>query len=113
MTTLYHITTESQAAEARQTGVYVPREYDADGFVHCSYAHQVAGVANRFYANRSGLVLLKILPSALNVRVIDENLEGGTELFPHVYGPIPWGAVTEVIPFCTGFDGKFQFPTDR
>ena len=28
--------------------------------------------------------------------MIAENLEGGEELFPHIYGPIPIGAVTEV-----------------
>ena len=28
--------------------------------------------------------------------MIAENLEGGEELFPHIYGPIPVAAVTEV-----------------
>ena len=28
--------------------------------------------------------------------VVAENLEGGEELFPHIYGPIPITAVTEV-----------------
>ena len=28
--------------------------------------------------------------------MVAENLEGGEELFPHIYGPIPITAVTEV-----------------
>lgn len=112
MTYLYHITTEQQAFDAKQAGSYVPVEFDADGFVHCSYVHQVAPVANRFYADRTNLVLLKIVPSRLDARLVDENLEGGTELFPHVYGPIPWSAVEEVIPFKFGPDGKFHPPRD-
>jgi hypothetical protein len=35
------------------------------GFIHCSYAHQVAGVANAFYADLQDLVLMVIDPTRL------------------------------------------------
>jgi uncharacterized protein (DUF952 family) len=57
------------------------------------------GVARRFYAGRSDMVLLRIDPAMLNCEVRHENLEGGSTLFPHVYGPLPVDAVIEVIPF--------------
>ena len=42
--------------------------------------------------------LLRIDPDLLGVEVVEENLEGGDEPFPHVYAPIPVEAVTAVEP---------------
>jgi len=67
--------------------------------VHCSYRHQLAAVADRLFRGRTDLVMLQIDPSRLTTPVIHENLEGGTELFPHIYGPIPMAAVVEIHPF--------------
>jgi uncharacterized protein (DUF952 family) len=41
-------------------------------------------------------VLLEIDPSRLSCRIVDENLEGGVELFPHVYGRLPMSAVVGI-----------------
>ncbi|WP_010584101.1 DUF952 domain-containing protein [Schlesneria paludicola] len=108
MPILYHITTQKQATDAKAVGIYTPTEYEKDGFIHCSYVTQVAGVANRIFRGKSNLVLLKVDSSALAARVVDENLEGGTELFPHIYGELPWAAVVEVIPFAPDPDGVFR-----
>lgn len=42
--------------------------------------------------------------------IIDENLEGGLELYPHLYGGLPISAVVEVIPFPCNVDGSFALP---
>ena len=110
MTSIYHITTAHQAAEAERVGTYLPAEFTREGFIHCSYRHQVLPVANRIFVGKENLVLLKVDPSRLTVRIVDENLEGGTELFPHVYGAIPWSAVVEVIDFHPDQDGLFRKP---
>jgi uncharacterized protein (DUF952 family) len=90
---IYHITSEREATEAQTSGEYTPQDFPREGFIHCSYAHQVEGVIQRRFQGRSDLVLLEIDPSQLTRRVIDENLEGGTELFPHIYGRLPMSAV--------------------
>jgi len=36
-----------------------------------------------------------------------ENLEGGEQLFPHVYGAIPVTAIVDVVPFKPVDDGTF------
>ena len=64
-------------------------------------------VANMRFAGRSDLLLLWISVPRLSARVHYENLEGGTELFPHVYGPIDLEAVIAATPFRPGPDGKF------
>ena len=72
------------------------------GFIHLSFRHQVPGVAERFYSDVPDLVVLTIEPGALvgaSVEVRVENLEGGTELFPHLYGALPLYAVVKVQPF--------------
>jgi uncharacterized protein (DUF952 family) len=92
------------------TGEYQPAAFGAEGFVHCSYAQQVCGVANRLFRGRSDLVLLEIDPSLLPSPIVDENLEGGAELFPHVYCAIPAAAVRLVHPFPCRVDGCFDLP---
>ena len=53
MTVIYHIARARDWQDAHQSGVYQVSTRDRTlqevGFIHCSYAHQVAGVANAFY----------------------------------------------------------------
>jgi uncharacterized protein (DUF952 family) len=99
MDLIFHLTSRHEAEEANLSGTYVPRDFEREGFVHCSYRHQLAAVADRLFRGRTDLVVLEIDRSRLTAQVIDENLEGGTELFPHVYGPIPVAAVVGKHPF--------------
>jgi uncharacterized protein (DUF952 family) len=104
---LFHITT---ATESRPGAFYAPQAFDAEGSIHCSYLRQVCEVANRRFAGRADLVLLEIDRGQLSVPVVDENLEGGVELFPHVYGRLPMTAVTRIHEFPCGADGRFALP---
>lgn len=110
--TLFHITSEQQWRDAKSLGVYRPVSFDDEGFVHCSMREQVVSVANRFYAGRDDLVLLVIDEARLAADVIRENLEGGEELFPHVYGVIELSAVVKVFPFKPGQTGTFELPAE-
>ncbi|QFG23254.1 DUF952 domain-containing protein [Actinomadura sp. WMMB 499] len=102
--TLLHIAERRHWEAARDAGVSytmstLGRTLDDEGFVHCSSGmDQVRGVLDRFYTgvDRAGLVLLVIDASRLDAPVRDE--PAGDELFPHVYGPIPVGAVIDARP---------------
>jgi uncharacterized protein (DUF952 family) len=85
----------------------------AEGFIHCSDAHQVVWVANQRFRDRQDLVLLHIDPTRLTVEVRYENFEGGEQQFPHVYGPIPISAVVEATPFRPAADGTFREPIEK
>ncbi len=63
-------------------------------------------VANRYYAGRQGLVLLTIDPAAVGAEIRYENLDGGDEAFPHIYGALPLEAVAEVRPFEPDAQGR-------
>jgi len=55
------------------------------------------------------LVVLRIAIDRLNAEVRYENLDGGLELFPHVYGRLNLDAVVAVMPLPAGKDGTFAF----
>ena len=108
---IFHITTESQWAAVERAGRYAGDSLAAEGFIHCSTAVQVATVANARFRGQAGLVVLHIDEARLDAPVKYENLEGGTELFPHIYGPLNANAVTAVTPLIPGTGGAFEFLT--
>ncbi len=98
---IYHLTLPEDWREAVESGrPYVRSTRNASlaqqGFIHCSMEHQVAAVAEAIYGDRPDVLLVTIDPASLDCEVRLENLEGGDELFPHVYGPLPLDAVTDV-----------------
>lgn len=110
MTPIFHITSRAEAEHARRAGAYVAAAFQRDGFIHCSYARQLTRVADANFPGRSDLVLLEIDRDRVGCEVIDENLEGGSDLFPHIYGPLPMSAVTAIIDFPSRPDGTFELP---
>jgi uncharacterized protein (DUF952 family) len=110
MASIYHIAPAADIERAARAGTYVPAAFATEGFIHCSHAHQVKQVAETYFAGQHGLVLLEIDPSLLASRVIEENLTGGAELFPHVYGPLPMSAVISIRELACDANGSFTLP---
>jgi uncharacterized protein (DUF952 family) len=83
------------------------------GFVHCSDFGTVHLPANALFTGRADLVLVAIDPAAVDVAVRwepgDPPSPNGA-WFPHVYGPIPAGAVVAVHDFPPSPDGTFRLP---
>jgi uncharacterized protein (DUF952 family) len=107
---IYHITPYADWAAAQKSSSYEADSLVSQGFIHCSTRAQVIPVANNFYHGNQGLVLLAIDPSELSAGLVWENLEGGKEPFPHIYGPLNLDAVVQVLPFPPGPDGAFTLP---
>jgi len=68
-------------------------------------------VARRLFRGRRDLVLLRIDGDLVEPEVRLENLEGGDELFPHIYGELDLSAVTGLEALTVGIDGEFVTPT--
>ena len=109
---LYHITSLSEWNDAQAKGEYKPQGFAKEGFIHCSYSHQLLTVAHRFYKGQDGLVILMIEPSTISSSLVEENLEGGTELYPHVYCPLPINSVIKAIAFPCDAEGSFSLPEE-
>ncbi len=95
---ILHITSAAAWADAQAIGTYTADSLATEGFIHCSEPHQVAWVANQRFRGRTDLIVLHIDPATLPADIRYENLEGGTQLFPHVYGAIPCTSVIDVTP---------------
>jgi glutathione S-transferase len=110
---IFHISTEADWARAQAEGRYSLSTRGLTlaqvGFVHCAFEEQVARVANVFFRGAAKLVVLRIAIDRLNAEVRYEDLEGGHELFPHVYGPLNLDAVVGVMPLPPSRDGTFTF----
>ncbi|MBN2256899.1 MAG: DUF952 domain-containing protein [Anaerolineaceae bacterium] len=108
---IYHITKNDDWLKAEEIGSYTAPSLDQEGFIHCSFRHQVCDTARRYYAGIHGLVLLEIDPHKLTSRWINEP-STEEELFPHVYGSINLDAVMHIVPFEPQTDGTFNFPME-
>jgi uncharacterized protein (DUF952 family) len=97
-TLILHITTPAAWTEAQATGRYDADSLVTQGFIHCSLPAQLDWVLDRHFKGQSGLIVLQIDVAKIPAEIRYENLEGGTQLVPHIYGPIPCAAVVSVTP---------------
>lgn len=84
---------------------------EQEGFVHCSFRHQMLGVAQRFYADTDELVILHLDRAALaDDLVVEPAAEGVAEHFPHLYRELPLDAVTATTVWRRAADGGWHQP---
>lgn len=107
MIDLLHITHKEDWLKALAEGSYRADSLASQGFIHCSTPAQVAATANRFYHGQHGLVLLGIDSRLVQAEVRWENLEGGNDVFPHIYGLLNLEGVVKVSEFEPDQDGNF------
>ncbi|HKR58746.1 MAG TPA: DUF952 domain-containing protein [Pyrinomonadaceae bacterium] len=110
MSIIFHIADRAVWEQGQATGKYRPEMYATEGFIHCSTAEQVIAVANLRFRGQLNLVLLAIETEQVGHEVRYENLEGGLQLFPHIYGELSADAVVRVADFRPGVDGFFEMP---
>jgi uncharacterized protein (DUF952 family) len=96
---IFHIARAADWEQARRSGSYTVSTYgrtlQQDGFIHASRREQVRGVFDRFYRDvPDRLVLLAIDTDLLTAPWVDEPV--GTEVFPHIHGPLNTSAVVGV-----------------
>jgi uncharacterized protein (DUF952 family) len=107
---LFHLVSASAWADVVRTGQnYAPASLAAEGFVHFSFAEQVAGTANRYYREVTDLVVLEIDPDRLVDPVEIEDSTGSGTAFPHVYAAIPLDAVTDIHPLRRDASGAYDY----
>lgn len=89
---IFHIVKKEDWVKPTQY-VYQSESLKAQGFIHCCTVNQIDKILNQWFKGQTNLVLVEINPDLLKAKVKFENLEGGQELFPHIYGPINLDAV--------------------
>ncbi len=110
MPTIYKICETSQWRAAEEAGVFRGAAVDArDGFIHFSTAAQVVETAAKHFAGAADLMLVAVDADALDGALKWEVSRGG-DLFPHLYGALPLGAVRWAKPLPLGPGGRHLFP---
>ncbi|MCC6495401.1 MAG: HAD-IA family hydrolase [Propionibacteriaceae bacterium] len=85
---VFHLSMRTDWEAAQEAGNYPLSErgtaYEKVGFVHCSFADQVAGSRRKFYGDvaDSDLVLLRLDPTADLPLVVENG-------YPHLFAPLP------------------------
>jgi len=109
-TIIYKIVPETLWHEARAKGVFEGAPIDlSDGFIHFSTAKQVAETAARHFTGQVDLLLVAVDAAVLGDKLVYEPSRGG-DLFPHLYGSLPFTAVLWETPLSLDHDGQHQFP---
>src|SRR5215218_6058147 len=117
MNSIYHLAPAERWRDWPAEQPYLPAEYAADGFIHCTAGEELMlSVANRFYRDApSEFVLLVIDPARLSAPLKWEapaHPDGDVRadlapLFPHIYGRIERAAIVEVRAVRRSAGGEF------
>jgi uncharacterized protein (DUF952 family) len=114
VTKLLHITERATWTAASQAGEYRVSTrnvtLEEQGYIHCSLPHQLRGVAEHLYRDADDLVVLVIDSTKLSVPVRYEAPDPTAERYPHIYGPVPTGAVEEVVTVTRDATGRLGLP---
>jgi uncharacterized protein (DUF952 family) len=110
---VFHIVSIEDWNAAIAAGSHRPESLAAEGFIHFSYAEQVAATANRHYREVDGLHVLEIDPRYLDGELRVEPSPATGELFPHLYDPLPVAAVVAIHPLERDDAGDYVFPVVR
>lgn len=107
---LVHLCPAVQWRTIRHSREYRPDSLREVGFVHLSSQEQVHLPANRLYAGRTDLMLLRLDGALLSSPVrwepgIPADPDG--TVFPHLYGPLPMAAVTSATAYLPDRHGVF------
>ncbi|MDH3242354.1 MAG: DUF952 domain-containing protein [Alphaproteobacteria bacterium] len=107
---IYHIARADDWARAEAASRYAGSALcRADGFIHFSSPHQVAGTLGRFFAGADGLVLLAAEAAALGDGLKWERAPDGA-IYPHYYGVLAVGRLRMLGPITRDGAGGHVIP---
>jgi uncharacterized protein (DUF952 family) len=107
---IYHIVCASDW-NANDPAPYRAASLALEGFIHCSYAHQVARVANHYFAAATDLLVLAMDADQVYEMLRHED-NGLGECFPHIYGPVDRDAIASVRELHRDAQGMWLFDMD-
>ena len=108
---VYKIMSAAELQQMQRDGVFHGSPVDmADGYIHLSCGSQLAATLDKHFSGVDGLMLAAVDLSRLGDTVRWEPARGG-QLFPHIHGRLPVGAVVSVATLERTSDGVVKLPT--
>ncbi len=107
---VYKIMSSAELKRMQDDGEFRGSPADvADRYIHLSCGSQLAATLDKHFIGVEGLMLVAVDLSRLGETVRWEPARGG-QLFPHIYGHLPIGAVVSVAPLEREADGTVRLP---
>src|ERR1700733_12202815 len=107
---VYKVMSATELQQMQRDGVFRGSRADVeDGYIHLSCGSQLAATLDKHFSGVDGLMLVAVDLSRLGDTVRWEPARGG-QLFPHIYGPLPVGAVVSVATLERTPDGVVKLP---
>jgi uncharacterized protein (DUF952 family) len=104
---IYHLTPADYFNALPVNQSYRPREFDRDGFIHCTKDEErLLLVANTVYRRVPGDFLLLVVDERKVASPVQYENVGGI-MFPHIYGPLNRDAIVRVVAMGRREDGTF------
>ncbi|KAJ9624912.1 hypothetical protein H2203_004862 [Taxawa tesnikishii (nom. ined.)] len=100
--TAYKLLTAKQWVSWQQSQKFTGASIDIrDGYIHLSTANQTSQTYDKYFKDQPDIVLAAVDLGKVDGEVKWEKSRGG-ELFPHVYGTLPFTAVMKIWEKVTG-----------
>ena len=93
---IYHIVLPEVWEEFKDKNFYKAESLDTEGFIHCSFAEQLAEVLERYYKGIERVLILEIETDKLTSKLVNEP-STNDEIYPHVYGEINTDAIVGIV----------------
>jgi len=107
---VYKIMSAAELKQMERDGEFRGSPADlADGYIHLSCGSQLAATLDKHFSGVDGLMLVAVDLSRLDDIVRWEPARGG-QLFPHIHGRLPAGAVVSVATLERTPDGTVRLP---
>ena len=101
--------TAAEIESARAAGTWVSASLATEGFIHASPAEQLERVANRHYQHKVDVKVVCVQIDLLKSELRWEPAAGS--LYPHIYGPLNFEAVVQIVSTERNTDGMFRIPS--
>jgi uncharacterized protein (DUF952 family) len=92
---IYHIVLPEEWEKFEHETQYEAKSLSTEGFIHCSYKHQLEKVLERYFSEARKVIILSINPYRLDSALVVEPSTDG-DFYPHIYGKINLSAVVEI-----------------
>ena len=93
---IFHVLLPEDWSAAADLEEYEAASLAIEGFIHCSFEGQVAGVLERYYKGVDAVILLEIDPTRLTAPLKIEFTATVNQDFPHIFGTINKSAIASV-----------------
>ncbi len=84
---IFHIVLPDAWQKVRNDPFYEAESLETEGFIHCSFAHQLDAVLQRYYKGVESVLILEIDTEKLTSKYVEEP-STNDEIYPHIYGKI-------------------------